>query len=139
MGYTQYWYRKPEPPTDDAWNKFTNFFFAAERECRNRGVRVDAQLDSQAIVFNGVPGCEPFAFQRNPRAGMTPRRLALPDTDEFKWFHFCKTTGQPYDLLVVACLEAARRLDLIRQWDSDGMGHQVKPGIDLCNKFLPPV
>ena len=48
-------------------------------------------------------------------------------------FNFCKTARKPYDLLVCACLIAAKK-ELNYEVHSDGKKEDWQPAIDFYNK-----
>lgn len=75
------------------------------------------------IAFNGIGdlGHETF-YLPGPDA-------VIDSSHDPKW-DFCKTARKPYDVVVVAVLEAARSLGLLR-WNSDGGAEAHKQGIEL--------
>lgn len=133
MGYTHYWYRKPEMDEDvfKLWSDDVRKLVAAARQ---GGIVIvdglaetpDPEITKDVVAFNGQPDHETFMVER------TGGRVRDGEV-----FGFCKTAQKPYDMVVVAALIAlkARFGDAVKV-SSDGDRADWEPGIALADKVL---
>jgi len=79
------------------------------------------QIDDRLVAFNGVEddGHETFWVDRN----------------EPVWA-FCKTARKPYDEIVVACCESAKRHGVFKEWSSDGDPEDHAAGLALLARAV---
>ena len=111
MGYTHYWYRKPELNTAEQYGRLALDAKLLFAEAKNRGLKIadwygetlDAhELSEGRISFNGWrdESHESFIWDAIP---------TLKDWDDNgETFDFCKTAHKPYDQLVTAMLLRAK-------------------------------
>lgn len=91
MGYTRYWRRPQELDAE----RFSRFAAACEAACSELGDSLSgAEFSSEAVRFEGAPGCEPFIVER-----VSAGRVRDGGVSEF-----CKTQRMPYDAAVERCL-----------------------------------
>ena len=137
MGYTHYWYKKPELPQDkwDAFAKdvknFTEEGFCSGILCfEYDSPTVEPKVGKNFVRFNGVNinGGETFFFDRKQVKGVWSQM----DEDGL-YFNSCKTNRRAYDKYVVEVLKLARQHfgDDIKL-SSDG-GEQVFQNTELKN------
>jgi hypothetical protein len=129
MGYTHYWRCDPKKLVQHLWYKEVLEDMAKIVEANKdllAGWDGDVFTDILAstrdgISFNGIGpnSCETFNFP--------------PLRD----FDFCKTRGMPYDVVVTACLAAAKdRLGDAIKVSSDGRHDEWTDGVELASKVL---
>lgn len=132
MGWTHYWEREPEFPTEA--------FARAAADCRTAvlalGVPLGNELGENApvwtaeeIVFNGTrgAGCEPFVV----------RRHEMPRRGRPRVFSYCKTEQLPYDLCVrVALIVLKHCLGTAITVTSDGGDAEWQQARDACQEHL---
>lgn len=126
MGYTHYWENKPIEPT-----KWAKVLDTAQYIIDNCGVKLVYEFDQHkppqigpdVIRFNGVDedGHETFLYDRDGTR-----------------FSFCKTARKPYDVAVVAILEAVQ-LITGNTWSSDGEGDELQDGKNLAIEAIRKV
>lgn len=135
MGYTHYWYRKPEL---DA-KTFVEFSKDIARLIASAAVPVAREYDDpqtrplvdvDEIRFNGIDGDGHETFHIGMKNGGRKQ-------DDGTVFDFCKTARKPYDLLVTASLIAAKKHfgeDI--KVSSDGDDEDWEEARDLCERVL---
>jgi len=110
MGYTHYWYRKPELNTAEQYGRLALDAKLLLDEAKSRGLLVadwsgetldGYEFNEGRFAFNGyrAESHESFIWQ------------AIPTIDrqyEGETFDFCKTAHKPYDQLVTAVLLRAK-------------------------------
>lgn len=153
MGYTHY-FRQHRNASREEWERIrlltTKLFEALPPD-----VRIDDQnggppiADQTHIWFNGIEdeGCETFQLTRCRRAlrdyeeaernRMSPAERRKFDAEGV--FDFCKTRGEPYDLVVCAVLAVAAyvtRRDPAWTISSDGEPADWQPGLDWATRTL---
>lgn len=106
--------------------------------CGPNGTGEPEKSETQ-VALNGTDqgdmGHESFIMSRNPEDDVADHAKDRPDAERL--WAFCKTARKPYDLIVVACLEAVKTLGFISEWSSDGDANDLAPGIALCGRLLP--
>lgn len=110
MGYTHYWYKKPELPVG-AWDAFVAKCRLIIDQAKKDGIKVTGgmgvgrpTITGQTVRFNGAPpdDYETFEFRREVE-------YAAHELDaQGRMFDFTKTENKPYDPVVCACLIAAK-------------------------------
>jgi hypothetical protein len=118
MGYTRYWYATGKQFTDEFIEKVKKIVAAAE----NDGIRICGSMgdgepyyDHEVIAMNGDAAknedYETFAIEENLNEnipGINPG------------FGFCKTARNPYDCVVNAVLQLAKKEGYVKKISSDG-------------------
>lgn len=145
MGYTHYWDR-PIKFNEKDFEKFTGMCHKIIETCKPTSpvggvyykgeevkiVGVNSKKDSKPdisgahVKFNGEGdlGHEAFIIENNP--------------DLVDAFGFCKTNRKPYDIVVVACLIAFKRVFGPNvNISSDGEFDNWKDGIEFFNACFP--
>jgi hypothetical protein len=142
MGYTHYWRRHLAVKIEkSAWDGLRadvhNILSASKVPVSNFQGKKGANINSREIAFNGTPpdDYETFALTRNPK----PQDW---ESDKTQVFEFCKTARNPYDVVVVAVLLAAKdRLGKALTVTSDGSVEDWEKGFrlasDALNRDLP--
>jgi len=149
MGYTHYWYKKPELK-EAAWNRFAkdvvDIIGAVNRKVGSDIVwesdtpSKQVEINSEVIRFNGAGelGHETFYFERKISAMDLQRHKKVhSNLQEDEVFNFCKTAQKPYDLAVVAVLVAAKHhfgSDI--RVSSDGNEDEWQAGVNLVKHEL---
>ena len=136
MGYTHYWHRTMLSGQTE-WDALVGF---TRRAISIAAVEIygwngygEPDLTKDLIRFNGKGpemDHETFVLSRDPRDDVPDYNKARPDSDENKWFSFCKTARKPYDVVVVAVLVEAERLGFLNM-SSDGGVDDLAAGIKL--------
>lgn len=133
MGYTHYW--TPKKVSED---KFKDFARTCKELYKNLpkttdtagGYHLDDQLEIRGWDGTGKPTftLKEISFNGNSERNLDHETFRIA-FNEFEW-SFCKTERKPYDLLVCACLIAARD---IMGWEvrSDGNIFGWKPAIEF--------
>lgn len=123
MGYTHYW--TPKAVDQKTWNKFLDVAIAMWKDCSvdiagSHGTDFPT-FSFKEICFNGVgdDSHEPFLISK-----------------EGEEWDFCKTARKPYDVLVTACLLAAKDI-LGYEISSDGNHEDWEPGRNLYAEHAP--
>lgn len=146
MGFTQYFNRAPKLSTD-AFKAFVGDVKALAGGVEGMGIKLaggdgtgEAEIGNNQIWLNGAgeDSYETFFIERE----LIRKSWQTPD-ESGKYFEFCKTGRKPYDLMVVACLFAARyRFGSDFSFSSDGGVSELGAGYDLwlktCNPVNPP-
>jgi hypothetical protein len=136
MGYTHYWYRKPEIPAE-TFARIRDDFARLLPELAQRGVRLgDAWgkgqpvVNDEAIAFNGAKPEDYESFYLEPHSQERRDERGL-------CFAFCKTARRPYDLAVTACLIVFRHhIQGEGEVHTDGMDAEWSAARDLCQRVL---
>jgi hypothetical protein len=128
MGYTHYFTQKRELTPDE----FASIGAAVKRSiAKAKGVKIVREYDlpkeppeinADLIAFNGPgeQGCETFWLQR-----------------ENSGWQFCKTSREPYDVVVVAALAACHHFAASAfKIDSDGDPEDWEAGVELCSRAI---
>lgn len=128
MGYTHYWYTKPELDKKN-WDIFSNLASQIKFDCPIAWEHTDPtkppEFSRELVRFNGVgdDGHETFYFAR---VGEGRER------ENGKCFACCKTAQKPYDKYVTACLLLAKIIfskDI--ELASDGENSDWEEGVDV--------
>ena len=103
MGYTHYW-NQHEEFSDEEWESLIEF---TSKLLSENSIIVEEHfiVDSDEIVFNGLPSCETFVLKKE--SGENPEWLSNYYEKSDGVFNFCKTRNLPYDRLVVKVLRKA--------------------------------
>lgn len=105
MGYTHYWYRKPETHDAKTWDAFVKDCISVRNNLDDdielgdaHGETADAIFDNDQVCFNGrgERSHETFLLKRK-----NDNRSRI---DQDHVFGFCKTAQKEYDVMVCACL-----------------------------------
>ncbi len=132
MGWTHYWERQVELPSED--------FKRALADCNKVIWLLDISLagadgngppvfTDEEVVFNGVEGtnCEPFVF----------RHIQHPRPERNVVFEYCKTEHLPYDLAVQCCLVVFHHyFEGLIEISTDGSDDDWQEAFDICRKEL---
>jgi hypothetical protein len=139
MGYTHYWYRVKNLPVYE----FDQFTGACKNIIAQSGVNIcnwegigEPEIDADLVAFNGNASSEmdheSFVIERN----YIVDKYSMKNEDGL-YFAFCKTARKPYDVVVTACLIAARYYFCENiQIKSDGSFTEWKDGIKLASQVL---
>ena len=139
MGYTHYFWRKPELDKD----KFAEAVADCKKLCEASGVALAYEYDEpeklplfdhDLVRFNGVgdDGYETFVVPL-----VADSRTWGQVSDDGRVFAFCKTACKPYDLAVTGCLLVFKHhFGENFTVSSDGDAKDWKPAQQLCLKVL---
>lgn len=112
MGYTHYWYYN-RPFTNDEWKNISVGFYRLLKALpgvplANADGIGKPVVNEEYLGFNGASphAGEPFRLFRTREAWA--KHLSL--TNGRKWWGFCKTEHQPYDLAVMSVLLLASEI-----------------------------
>ena len=138
MGYTHYWYRKPEldPTKFQAFAGDVRQLVELAREVRlgNWQGEGKPEITAERVSFNGRgdEGCETFLVM--PTEELQTWRAAEGKTEVFA---FCKTRYLPYDVVVVASILALLHHFPEAHAASDGCGGDLDDGVALYLEAFP--
>ena len=138
MGYTHYWYRKPN--LTRGWNPFLE-------DCRKALVNLPKDIIIRDEWGKGIPKMNKdiVAFNGDDETGASYETFYFPkvmDTsnkmppENGLYFQFTKTARKPYDLLVTSCLLIAKKHFKSRiKVSSDGDKSDWKEAYKYCNSI----
>jgi hypothetical protein len=139
MGYTHYWYRVKNLPIH-AFDQFTG---ACKNIIAQSGVKIcnlegigEPEITTFLVAFNGNASVEmdheSFVIERNYIVDEYSHK-----NEDGLYFAFCKTARKPYDVVVIACLIAAKLYFGEKiQIKSDGSFTEWQDGIKLASQVL---
>jgi hypothetical protein len=138
MGYTHYW--TPKQTSEKKFKEFSETCKKLHDNLPERSESAGDYFNDKPIVIKGWDGTgEPIFDEKQVRfngdesENLNHETFAIdfPDTD----WNFCKTARKPYDLLVSACLLAAKQI-LGYEISSDGDMEDWKPAIEFYNSVV---
>ena len=140
MGYTNYWYRKPELN-----EKKFNLFVADVKKIYEKAKKLNIPLadgwgeegtepiaNDEMISFNGVGDNSHETMQ----ISRTQRKLPFESGKEELCFGFCKTARKLYDVIVTAVLIAFKHYFPHAKISSDGNNEDFEEGRNICNELF---
>jgi hypothetical protein len=155
LGFTHYWTYNQRAATfrDEDWHLLQTFAKKAIDEVSGKKtktaggfhsdipVKVIGKMTKSTIMLDGDPGCETLVLVRGLGYTMQlvgSREHGLTDHGPgARLSDFCKTARCPYDVVVVAMLEAAAQLGLLSEYSSDGDPLDLQQGRQLFYKVWP--
>lgn len=137
MGYTHYW----NIPISFNNNDFRNFAkecsllirHAPKKTTSAGGFYKDSRLELAGWDGNGMPLITDDTVSFNGLGKLSHETFLI--TSKCEGFGFCKTARKPYDLLVVACLESAKK-HLKAEVSSDGSSADLRAGKYFYKKII---
>ena len=119
MGYTHYW--QAASFTDEQFHQLRVGVALMVSVEVSRGVNLDFSTYDEKIFFNGIEeeAHESFVLDK-----------------EASGASFCKTNAKPYDTIVVASLNLAKKINPNFEWSSDGEDDELLPGAELARCII---